>query len=131
MHAGFQSTKARKQRRRHFTAPLSRRRRALSCHLDGKLIAEYGTRSFPVRKGDTVKLLRGPADLVGTEAKVAEVDVKNMRITVEGITVAKADKTEKARPIHASNVLITKLDLSNPRRKAKLESHRRTEAKPA
>lgn len=131
MHAGRQSTKARKQRRHHFTAPLSRRRRALSCHLDGKLIAEYGTRSFPVRKGDTVKLLRGPADLVGTEAKVADVDVRRMRITVEGVTVAKADKTEKPRPIHASNVVLTKLDLSDARRKAKLEAHRRPEAKSA
>jgi len=109
-----------KQRKGRAHAPLHTRHRMVSCHLDRALKAEYGTRSIPVRKGDTVKIMRGGEGVKGTEAKVANVDLKHLRLTLEGITIAKADGTQKVRPIDPSNCLITKLDLSDPKRKEKL-----------
>jgi large subunit ribosomal protein L24 len=109
-----------KQRKGQAHAPLHTRHRMVSCHLDRPLKTEYGTRSLPVRKGDTVKVLRGGEGVKGTEAKVANVDLKNLKLTLEGITIAKADGTQKVKPIEPSNCLITKLDLSDPKRKEKL-----------
>lgn len=42
----------------------------------------------------------------GHEGRVLEVDMKKCRITVDGVTITKADGTEVAVPIHPSNVMI-------------------------
>ena len=116
------STKARKQRKARYNAPLHIKRRMVSAHLDSALMSEYNVRSLPVRKGDTVKVVRGGEDFRKIEAKVAKVDVKNLKIIVENVTVPKADGTQKPKPIDPSDVVITKLDLSDPWRKEKLDS---------
>ena len=116
------STKARKQRKGRYNAPLHKKRRMVSAHLDSALMSEYNVRSLPVRKGDTVKVVRGGEDFRKIEAKVANVDVKNLKIIVENVTVPKADGTQKPKPIDPSDVVITKLDLSDPWRKEKLDS---------
>ena len=43
------------------------------------------------------------------------------RITIEGVTINQADNTAVARPIHASNVVITKLNLDDAWRKDALK----------
>ncbi|OGS44902.1 MAG: 50S ribosomal protein L24 [Euryarchaeota archaeon RBG_13_57_23] len=116
------STKARKQRKARYNAPLHKKRRMVSAHLDSALMSEYNVRSVPVRKGDTVKVVRGNEDFRKIESKVARVDVKNLKIIVENVTVPKADGTQKPKPIDPSDVVITKLDLSDPWRKEKLDS---------
>jgi len=116
------STKARKQRKARAEAPLHKRKRMVSAHLDSNLMKEYNVRSVPVRKGDTVKLLRGAEEFKASEAKVASVDLRNCKIIVEGVTVPKADGTQKPLPVDPSDLIITKLDLSDPWRKAKLDS---------
>lgn len=116
------STKARKQRRARAQAPLHKKKRMVSAHLDSPLIKEYNVRSLPVRKGDTVKIIRGAKDFKAMEAKVASVDLKECKIIVENVTIPKADGTQKPKPVDPSDVLITKLDLSDPWRKAKLDS---------
>lgn len=116
------STKARKQRRARAHAPLHKKKRMVSAHLDSPLIKEYNVRSLPVRKGDTVKIIRGAKDFKAIEAKVASVDLKECKIIVENVTIPKADGTQKPKPVDPSDVLITKLDLSDPWRKAKLDS---------
>jgi len=108
------SSKPSKQRKFRARAPHHTRRKFLSAHLSDELRKEYGRRSVPVRVGDTVRVLRG--DFRGTEAKVEAVDYKNIAIVVDGVSVLKADGTEVPRPIHPSNVIITKLDLSDERR---------------
>jgi len=45
-----------------------------------------------------------------------------MLIEVDGVVLTKSDGKQVARRIHPSNVVITKLDLSDPKRKEKLES---------
>ncbi len=114
------SAKPRKQRKGRANAPLHIRHRMIACHLDRPLRLEYSVRSVPVKKGDTVKILRGSEGVKGMEAKVANVDLKYLTLTLEGVTIPKADGTQKVRPIQPSNCIITKLDLSDPSRKDKL-----------
>ena len=45
-----------------------------------------------------------------------EVFTKTGRVSIEGITIKQADGTAVARPIHASNLVITKLNLEDPLR---------------
>ncbi len=116
------STKAKKQRKARADAALHKKKRMVSAHLDSGLMSEYNVRSMPVRKGDTVKILRGAEDFKASEAKVASVDLKHLKIIVENVTIPKADGTQKPKPVDPSDVLLTKLDLSDPWRKAKLDS---------
>ena len=106
-------------RKRWFNAPLHRRRKYLSAPLSPELRAEYGTRSLPVRKGDTVVVLKG--DWKMKEGKVTRVDTKRMRIYIEGLTRERMDGSTIPIPIRPWNVMITKLDLSDPWRKRILE----------
>jgi large subunit ribosomal protein L24 len=115
------SHKARKQRKAKVVAPLHKRRRMVAAHLDSSLMREYNVRSLPVRKGDTVKVVRGASEIKGAENKVASIDLKNYKIIVENITIPKADGTQTQRPVDPSDVVITKLDLSDSWRKRKLE----------
>jgi len=116
------STKANKQRKARVNAPLHKKKRMVAVHLISSLMSDYNVRSVPVRKGDTVKIIRGAEDLKKSEAKVASVDLKKMKIIIENITIPKADGTQKPKPIDPSDCIITKLDLSDPWRKRKLDS---------
>lgn len=113
------STQPRKQRLAMYTASLTERRRRIAAHLSDELMEKYQRRSMPLRKGDAIKVVRG--DFKGTSSEVLRVDRKRYLIEAEGVTVRKADGTEVVRPIHPSNVIITKLDLSDPKRRAMLE----------
>jgi len=106
-------------RKRWFNAPLHRRRKYLSAPLSPELRAEYGTRSLPVRRGDTVVVLKG--DWKMKEGKVTRIDTKRMRIYIEGLTRERMDGSTVPIPIRPWNVMITKLDLSDPWRKRILE----------
>jgi large subunit ribosomal protein L24 len=112
---------ARKQRKAQYNAPIHTRRKNVASHLSDALAKDANRRSALVIKGDTVRILRGDEDIVGTEGKVTNVNTRTGRIVVEGVTMPKADGTMKARPVHASNVVITKLELTDPRRKRKLQ----------
>jgi large subunit ribosomal protein L24 len=116
------STKARKQRKARANAPIHKRKRMVSAHLDSALMKEYNVRSVAVRKGDTVRVIRGDKDFKASEAKVASVDLKSLKLIIENVTVPKADGTQKPKPVDPSNVLLTRLDLSDPWRKEKLDS---------
>ena len=66
------SKQPRKQRKALYTAPLHKRHNSMSVHLSDDLKEEFNRRSFPVRKGDSVEIVRG--DFRGTEGKVEGVD---------------------------------------------------------
>jgi len=76
-------------------------------------------RSMPVRKGDKVKVLRGRH--TGHEGKVTKINLKKLKIEVEGCVYPKADGTSIPRPIDPSNVIITQLDMSDKKRKEMVE----------
>lgn len=115
----MKSIKARKQRKELFNAPLHKKRKWISAHLGENLLLKYDRRAIPVIKGDTVKVMRG--SFKGHEDKVAGVNVSKRYVEIEGLTMTKADGKKIAKPLHASNLLITKLDLTDMWRRRKLE----------
>ena len=119
------SKQPRKQRKARYNAPPHARRKMMASHLCGDsgndLINEYNVRSLTVVKGDLVRVVRGDKETVGKEALVTDIFTKNMRIGLEGINISKADGSEIVKKIDPSNVIIVKLNLSDPRRKDKLD----------
>jgi len=111
----------RKQRKERQTAPLHERQTQVRATLSEDLREEYGQRNVRVNAGDTVEVLRG--DFAGEEGEVLDVDLKNEVITVEDVTIEKADGEEVPRPLDASNVRVTELDLEDDRREARLEGN--------
>ncbi|MFZ2070736.1 MAG: 50S ribosomal protein L24 [Halobacteriota archaeon] len=110
------SKQPRKQRKARYDAPLHIRHKFMSASLSDELRDKYGKRSFPVRKGDTVKVMRG--DDKGTVGKVRSVDLKREKIIVEGVVIARSDLSEVPRPLHPSNVMITRLELKDKLRES-------------
>jgi large subunit ribosomal protein L24 len=113
------SKQPRKQRTRTRDAPLHERHKQVRATLSDDLREEYGRRNVRVNTGDTVEVLRG--DHAGTEAEVLEVDLREAVLHVEDVTVEKADGEEVPRPLDASNVRVTELDLEDDRRRERLE----------
>lgn len=113
------TSKPGKQRKRLFQASYHMRGKILSAHLSPELRNSYDTRSLPVRKGDTVRILRG--DYKGVEGKILRVDRKKYRIFIEDITRQKSDGTTVLVPIHPSKVKIIRLNLDDKNRKRILE----------
>jgi large subunit ribosomal protein L24 len=121
------SIQPRVQRKQLRTMPLHQRHRLFNAPLSSELREKYGVKRLPVRVGDTVRIMRG--DFTGTEGKVVNVDLKRVRVFVEGVQIKKADGTPVYYPIHPSKVMIVKLDLSDKyrvriieRRKGKAEA---------
>ncbi len=104
------SSKARVQRRNQANASAHVKRKMLSAHLSDELRAKYGVRTARVCKGDTVVVVRGNAEIRNIEGKVVGVYTGTGRVAIDGITIAQADGTAAERPIHASNLVITKLN---------------------
>ena len=69
-------------------------------------------------KGDTVKLTRG--DFIGKKVLSMKWIPSKSKIVVHGVSSTKADGTEVPRMVDASNVEITKLNLTDNRREEKL-----------
>jgi len=72
------SKKPSKQRKTLYKAKLHLRHRFLTAKLSDELAEKYGVKRLPVRKGDTVKVVRG--DWKGHEGKIVDVDLKKVRI---------------------------------------------------
>jgi large subunit ribosomal protein L24 len=118
-----QTSKPSKQRKMLFQAPDHIRYKHFAAPLAPELRKSYGTRSLPVRSGDTVRVMRG--DHKGFEGKVARVNRKKFRIYVEGLTREKVDGSTVFVPIHPSKVMITKLNLDDKWRKKILERRKK------
>lgn len=115
----MKSIKPGKQRKNLFNAPLHKKRKWVAAHLEENLLLKYDLRSISVIKGDTVKVMRG--SYKGHEDRVAHVNVKKRYVEIEGLTTTKADGKKIAKPLHPSNLLIIKLNLTDKWRRKKLE----------
>ncbi|MEM4311436.1 MAG: 50S ribosomal protein L24 [Nitrososphaerales archaeon] len=91
----------------------------LHATLSKDLREKYGRRSFSVRKGDIVKIMRG--EFKGIEGKVVRVFRSKGRLAVEGVTKEKVRGGTIPIKIHASKVMITALNLDDKWRRSKLE----------
>jgi large subunit ribosomal protein L24 len=114
------SKQPRTQRKRRREAPLHERHSQVRATLADDLREEYGQRSVRVNEGDTVEVMRG--DHAGEEGEVVTVDLKAETVAVEDVTVEKTDGEEVPRPLDASNLRVTDLNLEDDRRQARLEA---------
>jgi large subunit ribosomal protein L24 len=113
------SKQPRKQRKFLHKAPLHVRHKLMSVALSKELRKQYGKRSIPVKKGDTVQIMRG--DFSDHEGKVEKVDLKNYRVLVEGASVQKPDGNQVYHSIHPSKLKIVELDLEDDERNEIIE----------
>lgn len=114
------STQPRKQRKFRYNAPLHQRQKNVHVHLSSALRKKYGFRNIQVRVGDKVKICRGR--FAKTEGKVNSVNLKREFVQVAGAEIIKKDGSKVSLPLHPSNLLLVELDLTDRRRKQKLES---------
>lgn len=112
------STQPRKQRKYRHNAPLHTKQKFVSVHLSKDLRKKHGKRNIMVRKGDTIKIMRG--QFTGKTGKVIKVDLKKSRLHIEGIENIKKDGTKKPYPMQPSNLMITELNLEDKLRQEKL-----------
>lgn len=112
------SSNSGKSRKAHYNAAAHVKRKMLSAHLADDLSEKYGRKAVRVCVGDTVRIVRGQASVKGVEGKVIDVFTKTGRVSIDGVTVNQVDGTAVAFPIHASNLVITKLNLDDPLREA-------------
>lgn len=108
-----------KQRKKLFNAPVHIRHKLMAAPLSSELAASKGAKTLPVRKGDTVRIMRG--DNKGFEGKVSRIDLKAYRIYLEGLTREKVDGTNIFLAVHPSKVQIRNLNLNDKWRKNILE----------
>lgn len=113
------SKQPRKQRKSRFNAPLHLRHKLMSVTLSEDLRERYETRSLPVRKGDTVLVMRG--DFKEQEGKVEKVDLKHYRLFINGVSVQKPDGNQVYHSVHPSNVMLVELDLDDDMRNQAIE----------
>lgn len=113
------SSQRRKQRKYQFNAPLHIKHKFMASNLSKELRKKIGKRNIEVRKGDTVKIMRGK--FAGKSGKVAGADLKLERISVEGIQRQKKDGTKINVYFHPSKVQITGLSENREKEQVKKE----------
>lgn len=87
--------------------------------LNDSLRQRYKTRNTRVIKGDSVRVMRG--EYSGIEGKVEKVNTARATLSIEGIQREKIRGGNVKVQIHASNVMITTLNLDDKYRQTKLE----------
>ena len=112
------STQPRKQRKFVRDAPLHLRKVFISSALSDSLRKQFGKRSFPLRKGDEVEVMRGSAK--GKKGKITKVSLKKLKVFVDSIKIRKSNGIETEYPISPSNLRITKLELEDKMRQKAL-----------
>jgi large subunit ribosomal protein L24 len=108
------SKQPRKQRKYQYNAPQHIKGKFLNVHLSKELAKKYELKKIRVRVGDKVKILIGK--FKGKESKVDAVDSKKSKVMIAGVEVAKKDGSKSRPLIHASNLLITELNLDDKKR---------------
>ena len=98
---------ARKQRKRLYSMDSTASRKTMIVPVSPDLRRQYGLRKIALRKGDTVTVVKGDKEIKGVEGKVSKVDIRTRRVTVDGITIPKADGKQAARPVSFSNLMVT------------------------
>ena len=113
------SKQPRKQRKYRANAPLHLRRKMISISLSKELKKKHDKRNFPVRKGDNVSIMRG--EFKGKSGKIENVDMKKMKVIIDGIYRTKKDGSKVAVMFEPSNLQIKELVLEDKKRKESLE----------
>jgi ribosomal protein uL24 len=109
----------RRQRKALYTASTFERRRRMTVPLSRDLRGRFRTRSVPIRKGDTVRVLSG--SFVGREERVAKVNRRSYSVVLDNVTLKTGEEKLKPLPIRTSHLVITRLNLSDPWRRRVLK----------
>ncbi len=113
------SKKPSKQRKYRWNAPLHIRHVLMSAHLSKELRQKYKKRSFTIRKGDKVKVMRG--QFRGTIGEIEEVDLVHRKVYVKGAEFkGKAGTAPRRYPSDASKLMLISLNLDDKMRTKKL-----------
>lgn len=123
------SKQPRKQRKFLANAPLHTKHKFLNAALSKELRKKHGKRSFPLRKGDEVLVMRGA--FKKKKAKVVFVNLKRTKISLENIQRAKKDGTKVNVWFHPSALQIQTLNLDDKKRMSALEKKETKEKKHA
>ncbi len=113
------SKQPRKQRKYRHNAPDHLKKKFVSVNLSKELREKYKKRNVPVTKGDKVKVLRG--QYKGKTGAVDRVDLRNLKIIVNGVENIRKDGTKVTYPLDPSNLMITELKIEDKKRKASIE----------
>lgn len=113
------SKNPRKQRNYRSNSPLNTKHKFLHTHLSKELRKRYGKRSTSIRKGDTVKVLRGQFSKF--EGKVERISLKQGMIFVSGLEITKKDGSKRALGLNPSKVMITELNIDDKLRQEALQ----------
>lgn len=108
------SKQPRKQRKYLANAPLHIKMKLMGVNLSKELRKKYQKRSVPLRKKDTVKIMRGK--FKGKKGKVMKVLLKTQKIEVEGIQIKKQDGSKVNIKLRPSNLQIIELNVEDKKR---------------
>ena len=89
----------------------------MSVNISKDLRKKHNVRNIPIRKGDKVKILRGQFKKKSGTAN--KVDLKKLKVYVEGIENVRKDGTRTFYPLDPSNLQIIELNTGDKRRKIK------------
>jgi large subunit ribosomal protein L24 len=113
------SRQVRKQRKYRINAPLNEKRKMVSSTLSEELRKKYQKRSFPLRKGDNVEIMRG--EYAKKTGKVNNIRLDKMKVTIENVQETKKDGTKRDISFDPSNLRIKELNLDDKKRKEAIE----------
>jgi len=114
------SSQPRKQRKYRANAPLHLKKKFVSVNLSKELRKKHEKRNIPVRKGDTVKIMRGK--FKGKQGKIIAVKLNISKVNIEGIQIKKQDGSKVNVRLQPSNLQIIELNLEDRKRKIKKEN---------
>jgi len=117
------SKQVRKQKKYRINAPLHIKHKMLASNLSKELRKKYSKRNIEIRKDDKAKIMRG--EFRGKEGKIIEINLKKMKVYIEGIQKTKKDGTKVNVPIDPSNIQITELKEDKKRMKISKEKEKK------
>jgi large subunit ribosomal protein L24 len=113
------SSLPRKQRAAMYNRHNVEKRRQLRAPLSTELRTRYARRNITIRKGDTARIISGSFE--GREERVAKVNVRDGTVTLDNVTLKKADAKLKPLPLKPAHLVLTRLNLADPWRRQRLK----------
>lgn len=114
-----ESKQPRKQRRYNYSAPLHIKQKFVNVHISKELRKKYNKRSVGLKKGDSVKILRGK--FKGHTGTVEKINLKKSKAIINGAEFTKKDGSKLPFLIAVSNLIITELNIEDKKRRKSIE----------
>ncbi len=108
------SKQPRKQRKYLANTPLHLKKKTIKVNLSQELRKKHSKRNIPVKKGDTVKVMKGKYK--GNKGKILEIKLKEPKIIIEGIQTTKIDGSKASVKLQPSNLQIIEMNEEDKKR---------------